>query len=255
MTDDRSLERAARSWLETGPTEAPPRVVDAALLRIQATSQERDWNVPRRAIPMSAPARLTAAATLGVLLVGGVLLIARPGSGVGGPSAAPSASASASAAAAIPIGLTPTLDATFISTSNAFTVRYPRDRPVTPATRVWKVDDYGNYDTALSDVLGDDRQFMGSSTLLAPGETFDRWFAAYDSSRRAGTCGAPAREETLTIDGLGGVLDLHCPSSYLEAVVHRGDRVWVFTTWHPEEMALFSTMLDSVKVTRPTATP
>ena len=23
MTDDRSLERAARSWLETGPTEAP----------------------------------------------------------------------------------------------------------------------------------------------------------------------------------------------------------------------------------------
>jgi len=32
MTDDRSLERAARSWLESGPTEAPDHAVDAALV-------------------------------------------------------------------------------------------------------------------------------------------------------------------------------------------------------------------------------
>ena len=31
MTDDRSLERAARSWIEAGPTRAPDRVVEAAL--------------------------------------------------------------------------------------------------------------------------------------------------------------------------------------------------------------------------------
>ena len=42
MTDDRSLERAARSWLEVGPTQAPERAVEAALLRIQTTPQERD---------------------------------------------------------------------------------------------------------------------------------------------------------------------------------------------------------------------
>ena len=42
MTDDRSLERAARSWLEEGPTRAPDRPVDAALARIQTTRQERD---------------------------------------------------------------------------------------------------------------------------------------------------------------------------------------------------------------------
>ena len=42
MTDDRSLERAARSWLEVGPTEAPERAVEAALLRIDTTPQERD---------------------------------------------------------------------------------------------------------------------------------------------------------------------------------------------------------------------
>ena len=42
MTDDRSLERAARSWIEVGPTRAPEPAVQAALLRIQTTSQERD---------------------------------------------------------------------------------------------------------------------------------------------------------------------------------------------------------------------
>ena len=54
MTDDRSidraLERAARSWIEEGPTRAPDRPVDAALSRIQTTNQERDlrilWRLP-----------------------------------------------------------------------------------------------------------------------------------------------------------------------------------------------------------------
>src|SRR5262249_45014914 len=41
MTDDRSIDRAARSWLEAGPTQAPDPAVDAALLRIQTTNQER----------------------------------------------------------------------------------------------------------------------------------------------------------------------------------------------------------------------
>ena len=40
MTDDRSLERAARSWLEPGPTQAPDRAVEAALLQIQTTTQD-----------------------------------------------------------------------------------------------------------------------------------------------------------------------------------------------------------------------
>ena len=70
MTDDRSLERAARSWLETGPTQAPDRAVDAALLRIQTTSQERDWHVPWRTTKMFTPARVVAAAIIGVLVIG-----------------------------------------------------------------------------------------------------------------------------------------------------------------------------------------
>jgi Tol biopolymer transport system component len=94
MTDDRSLERAARSWLETGPTQAPDRAVEAALLRIETTPQERDLRIPRRLPTMLTPARLAVAAVIGVLAIGGTaLLVNRPSqSTVGGPG--PNASSS-----------------------------------------------------------------------------------------------------------------------------------------------------------------
>ncbi|HEX5824495.1 MAG TPA: hypothetical protein VFY18_08570 [Candidatus Limnocylindrales bacterium] len=117
MTDDRSVERAARSWLESGPTEAPDRAVEAALLRIQTTKQERDWHVPWRTQPMSLTVRLLAgaAAMAAIVIVGGVILL-RPGSSpdVGGgrpsptvqaPSASPTASAPATSELSIVCGL------------------------------------------------------------------------------------------------------------------------------------------------------
>jgi hypothetical protein len=98
MTDDRSFERAARSWLEVGPTEAPDRVVEAALLRIQTTPQERDLRIPWRFPTMTTPARVAAAAVIGVLAIGGALFVLRPGlSSVGGPGLSPIASPSPTA--------------------------------------------------------------------------------------------------------------------------------------------------------------
>ena len=87
MTDDRSLERAARSFIEAGPTQAPDRAVEAALLRIQTTNQERDWHVPWRTPSMTPTTRLLAGiAAIAVILVGGLLLF-RPGANqqTGGP--------------------------------------------------------------------------------------------------------------------------------------------------------------------------
>jgi TolB protein len=94
MTDDRSLERAARSWLEVGPTQAPPGVVEAALLRIETTSQERDLRIPWRLPKMFTPARAAAAAVVGVLLLGAAFFtLGRPNQtnvGVPGPSSSAS---------------------------------------------------------------------------------------------------------------------------------------------------------------------
>jgi hypothetical protein len=94
MTDDRSLERAARSWLEQGPTEAPDRAVAAALLQIQTTRQERALPLLWRLPTMNATSRLLASlATVAVLAFGG-LLVLRPGAAPGGgsnPTPSPSA--------------------------------------------------------------------------------------------------------------------------------------------------------------------
>ena len=87
MTEDRSLERAARSWLETGPTQAPDRAVAEALLLIATTPQERDLRIPWRLPRMTTPTRVAAAAAIGVIAVGAAFMyFGRPGqSAVGGP--------------------------------------------------------------------------------------------------------------------------------------------------------------------------
>jgi TolB protein len=106
MNDDRSLERAARSWLEAGPTQAPDRAVEAALLRIETTPQERDLRIPWRLPKMTTPARVATAAVIGVLAIGGAIYLGGSGlSSVAGPGPShtptPSASPSASASDAV----------------------------------------------------------------------------------------------------------------------------------------------------------
>jgi len=83
MNDDRTLERAARSWLEEGPTQAPDRAVDAAIARIQTTSQERELWLPWRSNRMNRFA-IPAAAAL-VVVLAAVLLIPRLASDQVGP--------------------------------------------------------------------------------------------------------------------------------------------------------------------------
>src|SRR5262249_2247251 len=95
MTDDRSFEREARSWLEIGPTHAPVQALETALLLIQTTHQERDLRVPWRVRSMTTTARLVAAAiAIAIVVVGGAALILRPGrsASVGTPSASPASS-------------------------------------------------------------------------------------------------------------------------------------------------------------------
>jgi hypothetical protein len=94
MTDDRSLERAARSWLEEGPTRAPDRAVGAALSRIKSTQQERDL-IPRRISQMPFFARAAAAAVVVIALASGTYLVFQGQNSSFGSSPSPAAPASA----------------------------------------------------------------------------------------------------------------------------------------------------------------
>jgi hypothetical protein len=90
MTDDGSLERAARSWLEAGPTKAPDQAVEAALLRIGSTIQERGLRTPWRFVNMTTPARIAVLVTVGTLVLAGGLALFGGGSAPAPvPTAAP----------------------------------------------------------------------------------------------------------------------------------------------------------------------
>jgi hypothetical protein len=77
MSDDRTFERNARAWLELGPTDAPDRVVESALLTIEKTNQERDLGIPWRLPAMNPIMRLAAVLVVGALAVGGALYLTR----------------------------------------------------------------------------------------------------------------------------------------------------------------------------------
>ena len=71
--------------------------------------------------------------------------------------------------------------------------------------------------------------------------SFEHWFAAYDADRVLGTrlCESRPGNEDVTVDGVVGKLDVHCPASYLEAVIPKGGRVYVFTMFYPYNRPLF----------------
>jgi hypothetical protein len=98
MTDDRSLERAARSFIEAGPARAPEHVIEAALRQIDQVTQERGLPVPWRFPRMTMTARIVAAAAIAIAVIavgGAVLLRPTSQSNVGGPSPTPTIAPSA----------------------------------------------------------------------------------------------------------------------------------------------------------------
>jgi TolB protein len=88
---DQLFDHAVRAWLEDGSDRTPSSAIDAVLLAVKTTPQERDLRIPRRFSLMSTYTRLAAGiAIVAVLGVGAMLLTAR-GPDVGGsPSPSPS---------------------------------------------------------------------------------------------------------------------------------------------------------------------
>ena len=191
MIDDRSLERAARSWLEAGPTEAPERAVEAALLRIASTTQERDLRIPWGVPALNTLTRIAATVAIGVLFVGGAFLYlgrpSQPGPVVGPPvtpspsapaatsspsgtttqTAAPSSAASSPSASGLPA-----FAKTFTSPKMGFSVSYPDRWSVHPATESWTAGETISWGGGTNDDLhGADVRLSVASQPLKAGDT------------------------------------------------------------------------------------
>jgi hypothetical protein len=99
MNDDHAFESASQEWLRDGSDRTPAAAIDAVLLAVRTTPQERDLRIPWRTAPMSNRMRLLVAfaAVLVVAIpiaIGGGLL-GGPERGVGAASASPSPTRSA----------------------------------------------------------------------------------------------------------------------------------------------------------------
>lgn len=153
----------------------------------------------------------------------------------------------------VKLPVVPALDKTFTSPMDGYAIQYPSAWSVTPATKAWTTG-YDTSDPALSDTIGSKPSFVGTSTRLPRGSSFETWYASYDAARRSGTCGALPLEETVTVDEVVARLDVHCPTFYLEAVVSTGGRVYVLTMYAPASRPLFQAFLDTVRLEPASAT-
>ena len=185
MTDDRSLERTARSWLEVGPTAAPEAAVEAALTRIQTTPQERDLHFPWRTTRLNQMVRASIGiAAVAVVLIAGATLLNRPGPGLApSPSlTTPSPSATPTPASPSPVtssaspgssgASTPVFPLTFVSKRMGFSVKYPDRWSAHPATADWVLGDTISWGGGSNDDLhGPDARLSVASQPLKPGDT------------------------------------------------------------------------------------
>jgi len=137
------------------------------------------------------------------------------------------------------------LDKTYTSVLGGYSIDYPSDWSVKPAPGPWT----SGYDTQTpSDTIGNSPTIYGTSRKLPAGMSFVTWFAAYDAHRTASTCAATSFNDTITIDGALGYLDVHCSSHYLEAVVPKGGRAYVFTMFTPYTRPMFESFLATIRL-------
>jgi hypothetical protein len=189
MNDDHAFERATRELLEDGSDRTPAAVIDAVLLAVRTTPQERDLRIPWRIAPMSTPMRLVAA--IAVIVVAGFAafnLIA-PSSGVGGvprpsPTVTPSAPAPTLSPQPSPSPIDTATWTTYVSNRYGFSIGHPADWTVRPANGDWTFPANANanpYDSTMETFVSADSSVAASSWSVAvtPGTTVDAWVQAY----------------------------------------------------------------------------
>ena len=251
MIGDMDLERELDRWLAAGHDVLPTRAMDAALARIELTPQRPAPRVPpRRTDPMTLLRLAAAAALLGLVTVGLLLVSGRPRddspttSTRVSPAAEPSVVAPSSSPAATiarptgtPIWTSPPLDGRFTSPSLGYSMSLPDGYVGVPATESWNVD-AATEDSSpwLEHIESPDRMvtMTARSASLGRPMTTDEWLDKFLQSPNAPASGDDCRSgvewERIPVGTLTGRY-YHEPCGLLWAVVATGDRGYVFTMY------------------------
>lgn len=241
------------AWLDEGPTDLPDATRRAIVTALPLTNQaRRGLLAPRRLFTMPIFPRVAAVMAVVVLLIAGGVYLAGSRSAMPSPlpTTQPTATAAAPTATSASTPL-PTYDTSswvpFVSARYGFTVSLPGPWVEFPSDRGWDVGMAKQPGTSGADRFEPPSQSLvvaGWRVDLAPGESADTWLAEYIA---IGVPSCAAKPSTpIRIDGLPGQR-VDC-TELSQAIVSKGDHVYLFAIWSPSQQELFRAILATVRL-------
>lgn len=215
---DRLFDRAMRDWLESGSDRTPPAAVEAVLLAVKTTPQERVLRIPRRFSPMTTYTRLAAAiAIVAVLGVGALAYLGRsPGFGSAtqpppNPTASPTPSPAPTAVPSPTLGPLDTSDwVPFTSTRYGFTIKHPVDWTEQKADHDWTFEkDIKSWTSTAPESFfiptGGGVKVSAWSVSVTPGTTPESWLQSFCDATNPDPCADLQTVAVESGDGRPGV--------------------------------------------------
>lgn len=216
---DRTFERAVRDWLEDGSDRTPPPAINAVLLAVKTTPQERALRIPRRFTRMTSFTRLSAViAIVAVLGVGAIAYFGlSPGFGSapqppGSPTAAPTASLAPTGGPFPTLGPLDTSDwVEFTSTRYGFTIKRPVDWTETQSDHDWTFEnDIESWTSTAPDSfihpVGGGVKISAWSVSVTRGTTPESWLQSFCDATNPHPCADLQTVAVESGDGRPGVL-------------------------------------------------
>jgi hypothetical protein len=253
MNDDRAFERAIQELLDDGSDRTPADTIDAVLLAVRTTPQERDLRIPWRTVAMSNPLRLVAAIALVAVAGVAAFNMFGPSRGVGGassppptatPTATPSAPAPTASSQPSPYAFDASTWPIYTSKRYGFIIGHPADWTVTPATSTWRFPADAMLhegSSAMELFVSADGSIAASawSVAVKPGTTLDSWIQAYCLVAETNSQCTALQNSTVPLivpsDPLGSRIgSLVRFTEDTQAFVLTGNRMYVVAIWRPE---------------------
>ena len=232
---DQLFEHAVREWLDDGSDRTPPASVEAVLLAVKTTPQERALRIPRRFFPM--PTSLRLAVVIAIIAIAGVgAAIFMTGRSDPLPIESPAVSTAPS-----PTGGRTADWIAYTSERYGFDIKRPPDFVETPATTYWEfsfASDFpaaGTEDFYVERVPGQGVRVSAWSFGVEPGTTLETFVQDYCVESGGSACPSimDSSSPATTQDGHEGV-SIAGPTLDSQVFVLVNDRVYIVSAWRAD---------------------